>query len=80
MRNQNRIQALYDKIDNDHAMSGGQAYGWEGCGVTGTDICEICGLRHHWGRNGQNSGSFDTYETSTGEKLTLAQAARYLCD
>ena len=75
-----KIEKMKQQIRDTHAMKDGQAWGWEGCGVKGTDVCEICGLQHAWGRNGQNTGDFDEYYTADGEKLTLAQAAKTECE
>lgn len=80
MDKKGRISHLRKRIRDTHVLKDGQAYGWEACGVSGTDVCEICGLQHHWGRNGQNSGDYDTYETADGTRLTLAQAARIPCE
>ncbi len=80
MSKKERIEALRDKISETHAMEqSGQVWSWEACGVTGTDTCAICGLSHKWGRNGQNTGSFDEWSMS-GESLSLVQAASLPCE
>lgn len=75
-----RVSKLMEEIANNHVMQSGQVYGWEACGVSGKDTCKICGLVHRWGRNGQNSGDYDEFFDSRGQKLTIAQAARTDCE
>lgn len=75
-----RVIKLMDAVEEKHLMKSGQVWGWEGCGVTGEDRCEICGLTRRWGRLGQNSGDFDQYFDSDGHELTLSQAAKADCE
>jgi hypothetical protein len=76
-----RKEELEKKIDNEHDMAdSGQTWSWEGCGAKGFEVCTICGLRHRWGRDGQNTGSYDEYLSASGETITLGQAARLKCE
>ena len=76
----NRRQELESSIKDTHDMQKeGQVYSWEACGVTGVEKCSICGLAHHWGANGQNTGSFSRWEDARGEAITLAEAAARDC-
>lgn len=76
-----RICSLTAKIEETHPMKQqGGVWSWEACGVHGTDVCAICGLTHNWGRGGQNTGSYDHWESASGERLTLAQAAALTCE
>lgn len=76
-----RKAQLEQTIEDTHDMQQvGQAWSYEACGVQGKDTCTICGLTHHWRRNGQNSGDSDSYHDSRGNPLTLAEAARQICD
>ena len=63
-----------------HDFEEGQVWSWLDCGVRGTDVCSICGLRAKWGRGGQRGESYTEYESAAGVPLTLAQAARLECD
>ena len=75
-----RKAALEVKIEKTHAMKPGPVYQWEACGISSTDTCAICGFSHSYGRNGQNTGSYDRYQDSKGNDLTLAEAARLKCE
>lgn len=76
----NRKQTLEEQIEQTHDMrKARQVYSWEATGVCGTDTCTICGLTHHWGSGGQNTGSYSRWETSDGSSLTLARAATLDC-
>ncbi len=43
-------------------------------------IVHVGGLVHEYGRNGQNTGSYDRYHDAKGNDLTLAEAARTECN
>ncbi len=75
-----RKAALEAKIEETHDMQSGQVYQWEACGICNTDTCTICGLIHEYGRNGQNTGSYDCYRDAKNNDLTLAEAARTECE
>jgi len=76
-----RKQELMDKISEVHDMEQmGPAWQWEACGVHGLDKCTVCGLKHHWYRNGQNSPDTDEWSDFHGNRLSLAEAARRPCD
>jgi hypothetical protein len=76
-----RKQQLIDLINEKHEMeSTGQDSQWEACGVSGTERCEICGLTRKWYRNGQNSPDRDDWSDFHGREMSLAEAARILCE
>ena len=76
-----RVDALRAKISETHDLNQvGPVWSWEACGVSGTDVCTICGLVHEWGSGGQNTGSFSEWTDSKGNSLTLAEAARLECE
>lgn len=76
-----KAKKLMSEIEARHEMKESrQVWSWEACGVQGADACAVCGLTHKWGRGGQNTGSFDRWESSGGEALTLGQASRLVCE
>ena len=69
-----KTEQLLEQLKARHEWREGGYSQWEACGITGTDTCRICGLRHTTWRNGQNSEDDDTFEDSKKNRLTLREA------
>lgn len=75
-----RKQELEHSIENKHDMeSTGEPRQWDAAGVTGSEVCTICGLTRTYWRSGQNYPDRDEYNDIRGNKLSLAEAAAKEC-